>query len=116
MENKFDFEEFSKELAAQIQGGKPLTGPDGAFTPLLKKVIEAALEGELDQHLKGRKKPPVIVAMAGGEKTSKARWAALRFFLPATATAVLNHRLLPSASVFCPETWTVRYWPFIAEE
>lgn len=40
-----------KELSEQLSQGKPLTGQDGVFTPLLKRVIEASLEGEMDAHL-----------------------------------------------------------------
>lgn len=39
------------EFASQLSQGKPLTGADGVFTPLLKKIIEASLEGEMDAHL-----------------------------------------------------------------
>jgi transposase-like protein len=57
MENKvFDFEAFVKEAGAQLRSGKPLVGAEGVFTPLLKRVIEASLEGELDDHLKDTKK------------------------------------------------------------
>lgn len=56
MEKKnFDFEAFIKEAGEQLRSGKPLVGADGVFTPLLKRVIEASLEGELDDHLKGKK-------------------------------------------------------------
>lgn len=44
-----------KELSEQLTQGKPLTGQDGVFTPLLKRVIEASLEGEMDVHLKDQK-------------------------------------------------------------
>jgi putative transposase len=56
MEKKdFDFEAFVKQAGEQLRSGKPLVGADGVFTPLLKKVIEASLEGELEDHLKGKK-------------------------------------------------------------
>lgn len=48
---KFDFEAFAKQAAELLRQKKPLTGKDGVFTPLLKKILEAALEGELDAHL-----------------------------------------------------------------
>ena len=48
---KLDFEEFARKAGEQLRAGKPLTGRDGVFTPLLKKVLEASLEGELDAHL-----------------------------------------------------------------
>jgi putative transposase len=52
MENeKFDFEEFARQAGKQLRQGKPLAGKDGVFTPLLKKVLEASLEGEMDEHL-----------------------------------------------------------------
>jgi transposase-like protein len=48
---KFDFEEFARKAGEQLRAGKPFTGKDGVFTPLLKKILEASLEGELDSHL-----------------------------------------------------------------
>lgn len=57
MEDKnFDFEAFVKQAGEALRSGKPLTGVDGIFTPLLKKVIEASLEGELDDHLQETRK------------------------------------------------------------
>jgi transposase-like protein len=53
---KFDFEAFVKKAGEDLRSGKPLTGTDGVFTPLLKKVLEASLEGELDQHLSETRK------------------------------------------------------------
>jgi len=48
---KFDFEAFSKQAAEDLKNGKPMVGRDGVFTPLLKRLLEASLEGELDAHL-----------------------------------------------------------------
>jgi transposase-like protein len=48
---KFDFEEFTRKAGEQLRAGKPFTGKDGVFTPLLKRILEASLEGELDAHL-----------------------------------------------------------------
>ena len=47
MSNEFDFDEALKAL----QSGKAITGKDGVLTPLIKKLTEAALEGELESHL-----------------------------------------------------------------
>jgi transposase-like protein len=47
MSDEFDFDEALKAL----QSGKAITGKDGVLTPLIKKLTEAALEGELDSHL-----------------------------------------------------------------
>jgi len=51
MKDKFDFEAFVRQAGEQLRQGKPFTGKDGVFTPLLKRVLEASLEGELDAHL-----------------------------------------------------------------
>jgi putative transposase len=51
MKEKLNWDEFSKEAAELIRQGKPLTGKGGIFSPLIKQVVEAALEGELDAHL-----------------------------------------------------------------
>ena len=52
----FNLEDFKKEVAKKIREGKGLTGKEGALTPLLKEILEAAMEGEIDQHLKETKK------------------------------------------------------------
>jgi transposase-like protein len=48
---EFDFKAFAKQAGDALRAGKPLAGKDGVFTPLLKMIIESALEGELDDHL-----------------------------------------------------------------
>ncbi len=40
-----------KKALEQFHSGKSLYGKDGAFGPMLKSFLEAALEGELDAHL-----------------------------------------------------------------
>ena len=58
MEKKpFDFDAFIKEAGEQLRSGKPLVGAEGVFTPLLKRVIEASLEGEMDAHIADTGKP-----------------------------------------------------------
>ncbi len=48
---KFDFESFAKEASDRIKRGDAMVGLDGVFTPLIKRIVEASLEGELDAHL-----------------------------------------------------------------
>lgn len=47
MSDEFDFDESLKAL----QSCKDIAGEDCVLTPLIKKLSEAALEGELDSHL-----------------------------------------------------------------
>ena len=46
---------FSDALKA-LQSGEPLEGSDGALTPLIKRLVEASLEGGMDAHL-GAERP-----------------------------------------------------------
>jgi putative transposase len=48
---QFNLEEIKKKALEQFRSGKSLYGKDGAFAPMLKNFLEAALEGELDSHL-----------------------------------------------------------------
>lgn len=50
-ENTFDFEAFKKEAIQKLRNKEPLTGKDGVLQPLVKKILEAALEAEIDEHL-----------------------------------------------------------------
>ncbi len=47
----FSFEDFEKEAVKKLLSGDELTGKDGVITPLVKKILERALEAELEQHL-----------------------------------------------------------------
>jgi len=35
----------------KLKSGQSLTGREGVLTPLIKGILEAALEGEMDSHL-----------------------------------------------------------------
>lgn len=50
-ENTFDFEAFKKEAIQKLKNKEPLTGKDGVLQPLIKKILEAALEGEINEYL-----------------------------------------------------------------
>ncbi|MGB3063368.1 IS256 family transposase [Sphingobacterium thalpophilum] len=50
-ETELDFESMKEKALRQLRSGESLYGKDGAFAPLLKKFLEAALEAEMDAHL-----------------------------------------------------------------
>ena len=50
-ETNFDFESMKDKALEQLRSGKSLYGKDGAFAPLLKSFLEAALEAEMDSHM-----------------------------------------------------------------
>lgn len=49
--SSFDYEATMKKFKEQFRSGKSLFGKDGAFAPMLKEFLEAALEAELNEHL-----------------------------------------------------------------
>lgn len=48
---KFNYQVFEQEALKQLKAGKALEGKDGVLAPLIKRLVEAGLEGELDIHL-----------------------------------------------------------------
>jgi putative transposase len=56
--NGFDFAAFEKEAAKQLKAGKSLSGKDGVLTPLIKRIIEQALQGELESNLETEQEEP----------------------------------------------------------
>lgn len=49
--SNFDFSQFKTEAINKLKSGEDLTGKDGILTPLIKEILEAALEGEMEAHL-----------------------------------------------------------------
>lgn len=47
----FDYKEFENEAINALKNGRPLEGKDGVLAPLIKRLIEAGLNGELDAHM-----------------------------------------------------------------
>ena len=47
----FDYKAMEALAPEQLKSGKPLLGKGGAFASLLEKIINAALEGEMDAHM-----------------------------------------------------------------
>ena len=43
--------ELEKKIAEAIYEGKPIAGKNGILTPIIKKALEAALEGEINDHM-----------------------------------------------------------------
>lgn len=49
--DQFNFNQFQEDSIKKLKSGQPLTGKDGVLTPLIKQLLEAALEGEMDAHM-----------------------------------------------------------------
>lgn len=82
MKEEINLEEFSKQAAEQIRQGKPLTGDGGIFSPLIKQIIEAALEGELDSHLQTSRKEKGNRRNGHTQKNLKSSLGGIEIFAP----------------------------------
>jgi len=51
VEEKFNYELFEREAIEGLRSGKKLEGKDGVLAPLLKRILEAGMQGELQAHL-----------------------------------------------------------------
>jgi putative transposase len=82
MDKKINWEEFSKEAAELIRQGKPLTGEGGIFSPLIKQIVEAALEGEMDVHLSKTRKTEKNRRNGRTQKNLKSSLGGIEIFAP----------------------------------
>ena len=51
-EESLEYEQMKQKALEQLRSGKSLYGKDGAFAPLLKSFLDAALEAELESQAK----------------------------------------------------------------
>lgn len=54
---KFDYKVFETDAIKQLQAEKKLEGKDGVLAPLIKRLVEAGLKGEMEGHLSESEKP-----------------------------------------------------------
>lgn len=54
---RFDYANFERDAIEALKNGKELGGKDGVLAPMLKRLLEAAMEGEMDAHLKDTDTP-----------------------------------------------------------
>jgi len=50
-QDSFDFNSFKEQALQDLKNGKPLAGKEGILTPLIKDILQASLQGELEAHL-----------------------------------------------------------------
>lgn len=50
-----DLSEFEREAISRLRNGEELGGKDGILAPMIKRILEASLEGELASHLQTEK-------------------------------------------------------------
>jgi len=55
---EFDYANFEQEAISKLRSGKGLTGEGGALTGLISRIVTAAFEGEMSEHLKEQEGEP----------------------------------------------------------
>lgn len=94
MKENLNLDDFSKKVAEQLRNGKKLTGKDGALTPLIKHIIEAALEGELDEHLKETKEHSANRRNGHMQKNLKSSLGGIEIFTPRDRDASFTPQII----------------------
>jgi putative transposase len=69
----FDFNSFEDSAIAGLQSGQPLFGEGGVLKGLVKHLIEASLEGELDAHLRAQRAAEIPNKRNGSGRKKKIR-------------------------------------------
>jgi len=103
MEEKINWEEFSKKAAEQLRQGKPLTGEDGIFSPLIKQVVEAALEGEMDKHLEESRKTTKNRRNGHTRKNLKSSIGGFEIFTPRDRDASFEPKTIEKRQILLPK-------------
>jgi transposase-like protein len=99
MENKkFDFEDFAKKAADELRSGKPMVGRDGVFTPLLKMLIEGALNGEMDAHMTETRKPKKNRRNGHTQKTIQSPLGGFEVFSPRDRNSTFEPQIVEKRS------------------
>jgi putative transposase len=92
----FDYEAFKETAKLQLKNGAKILGKDGVFTPLLKELIEEALDGELEAHLSD---DPMPNRKNGkGKKRVRTQSGDLEVSTPRDRNGTFQPELLPKRS------------------
>ena len=95
MEKDKKLEDYIQQLGEEIRKGKGLTGKDGALTPLIKEVIQASLEGELDHHLKEQAPPNKNRRNGRTPKNLKSSMGSFEIYTPRDREGSFEPQIVP---------------------
>ena len=69
----FEYTSFEASAIASLQEGKPLFGEGGVLKDLVRHLVEASLEGEMDAHLRSQKAEQMANKRNGKGRQKKLR-------------------------------------------
>jgi len=99
MTDQFDFEAFKQAAIKGLYEGKPLTGEQGLFAPLLKHFLESALEGEMDSHLQETRLAEQNRRNGKTSKTVKSSAGLLELTTPRDRAGSYQPQIIPKRQV-----------------
>lgn len=92
-EEGFDYENFEKEALKALYSGAPL---ESALAPLLKRIVEAGLQGEMESHLEEEKSAGIKNRRNGKMgKTVRTRFGEIPIATPRDREGTYEPTLLP---------------------
>lgn len=90
----FDFEAFQQEAIKKLKAGKPLSGKDGVMMPLIKRIVEAALKGEVEAHLDSEPQEARNRKNGKGSKTMRSDYGSFELETPRDRNATFEPELV----------------------
>jgi transposase-like protein len=105
---KFDYEEIKKKTLEQLRSGKSLFGKDGAFSPLLKDILEAALDGEMEGHLDEEERSGGNRKNGKTSKKLKTADGTIDLETPRDRAATFDPQIVKSGRRSWPKAWRTR--------
>lgn len=93
--DKFDWASFETDAIERLNRGEELTGEDGILTPLIQRLLQASLDGEMQAHVETNR-PNRRNGKKG--KTVKSSQGLLRIDMPRDRDGSFNSGLLPKRS------------------
>ncbi len=99
MTDSFDYEAFKQAAIKGLYEGKPLTGENGLFAPMLKHFLETALEGEMDSHLLQTRQTEQNRRNGKNAKTVKSSAGLLELTTPRDRSGSYQPQLVPKRQV-----------------
>lgn len=99
MTDQFDYESFKQAAIKGLYEGKPLTGENGLFAPLLKHFLESALEGEMDNHLSQTRQIEQNRRNGKNTKTVKSSAGLLELTTPRDRSGSYQPQIVPKRQV-----------------
>jgi len=98
IENEFSYDSFEKDALFKLKQGASLEGKDGVLAPILKRLLEASLEGEMDNHLlEGKSYNPTTKNRRNGrtKKTVKTHYGTVDIVTPRDRDGSFEPEILP---------------------